>query len=124
MRSASDVADVRHAVRRMAGVVGLSTLRTTKAIAAASELARNALEHGGGGEAIIEVVTRRGRTGLLIDVRDKGPGIPDLVRALEDGYTTGRGLGLGLGGAQRLADSLEIETSVGEGTRIRAVLWA
>ena len=96
----------------------------TKLVTAASELARNALIYGGGGEARIETLTSGARRGLRVTFTDKGPGIPDIAEAMRDGYTTGVGLGLGLGGAKRLVNEFEIDSVVGRGTRIAITRWA
>ena len=95
----------------------------TRIVTAASELARNTLEYGGGGRARIDVIREGVRIGLRITFEDKGPGIANLELALTDGYTTGRGLGLGLGGARRLMNDFQIESKPGEGTRVVVVRW-
>jgi serine/threonine-protein kinase RsbT len=92
-------------------------------VTAASELARNTLEHGGGGYAEIELMTDGTRRGVKMTFVDEGPGISDIEKALSDGYTTGKGLGLGLGGSRRLIGDLQIESTPGRGTRIRAQRW-
>jgi serine/threonine-protein kinase RsbT len=95
----------------------------TKIVTAASELARNTLEYGGGGECRIEALQNGGRKGLRLTFEDQGPGIPDLELALKDGWTSGKGLGLGLSGARRLSDTFEITSKVGEGTRVVIARW-
>jgi serine/threonine-protein kinase RsbT len=95
----------------------------TKVVTAASELARNTLDYGGGGTATIERVQNSIRQGIRIVFEDRGPGIPDIERALSDGYSTGNGLGLGLGGAKRLSNEFDIRSTPGEGTRISIVRW-
>jgi serine/threonine-protein kinase RsbT len=102
---------------------GFSLLETTKLVTAASELARNTLEHGGGGHAEIEVITDGIRRGVRMTFVDEGPGIPDIEVALRDGYTTGGGLGLGLGGSRRLVNEFHIESTVGRGTRVQVIRW-
>jgi serine/threonine-protein kinase RsbT len=101
----------------------LGIVDQTKLITAASELARNALEYGKGGEALFEVINDGARQGLRIHFRDQGPGIEDLALALTDHYSTGGGLGLGLSGAKRLVDEFEIDSKPGEGTRVTITKW-
>ncbi len=103
--------------------LGFSTLERTKFVTAASELARNTLVHGGGGTLTLQTLTRDGRTGLQLDFEDRGPGIPDINLALQDGFTTARSLGLGLGGAKRLVNEFEITSQPGQGTRVSIVQW-
>jgi serine/threonine-protein kinase RsbT len=95
----------------------------TKVVTAASELARNTLEHGKGGEAVLETVVNGTRSGVRLTFVDEGPGIPDVAAALRDGYTTGTGMGLGLPGARRLMNEFSIESSPGRGTRVVVVRW-
>jgi serine/threonine-protein kinase RsbT len=121
--SNEDVVFVRQRVRDQAQRAGFSLLEATKTITAASELARNALEHGGGGYAEIEVVTDGIRRGVRMTFVDEGPGIPDIEQALRDGFTTGNGLGLGLGGSRRLVNDFNIESVVGQGTRVQVIRW-
>ena len=123
IRTSNDVVQVRQAVRALATQLGFSLVDQTKVVTAASELARNALEHGGGGSAKLEVVTQGIRTGLRLTFEDKGPGIPDVKLAMTDGYTTGNGMGLGLSGSKRLVNELNIVTSVGEGTSVTVTKW-
>jgi serine/threonine-protein kinase RsbT len=118
-----DIVRVRQAVRAWAVELGFGTVDQTKLVTAASELARNALTYGGGGACRIEVVRNGLRTGLRLTFEDKGPGIPDVTRAMTDGYTTGTGMGLGLGGSKRLVNDFEIESQVGVGTRVRVARW-
>ena len=118
-----DVVRVRQAVRARAGAAQLSLVDQTKLITAASELARNALVHGGSGVARVETVQRDGRRGVKAVFTDDGPGIVDVEKALTDGYTTGTGLGLGLGGSRRLVDEFVLETAVGEGTTVTVIKW-
>ena len=118
-----DVVLVRQRAREHAQGVGLSLTETTKLVTAASELARNALEHGGGGYAEVELVTDGSRRGVRMRFVDEGPGIPDIERALTDGFTSGKGLGLGLGGSKRLVSEMEIQTTPPRGTRITVVKW-
>jgi serine/threonine-protein kinase RsbT len=93
-------------------------------VTAASELARNALVHGGGGTMRIEIVQNGTKRGLHLVFEDQGPGIPDIARALQDGFSTGGGLGLGLGGAKRLVNEFDIESRVGEGTSVCVTKWS
>jgi len=118
-----DVVRVRQEVRARAVEVGMSLVDQTKIITAASELARNTLEYGGGGECRIEAIMDGGRRGLRLTFEDQGPGIPDLDLALKDGWTSGKGLGLGLSGAKRLSNEFDIFTKVGEGTRVVIARW-
>ncbi|MEH1864449.1 MAG: anti-sigma regulatory factor [Nostoc sp.] len=95
----------------------------TKIVTAASELARNTLDYGGGGTVKLETLQEGRQRGLRLTFEDRGPGIPDIDLALKDGFTTGSGLGMGLGGAKRLANEFEIQSAVGEGTRVIIVRW-
>ncbi|AXO32635.1 ATP-binding protein [Micromonospora chalcea] len=124
IRSDEDVVRVRQLVRTTAVAVRLSLVDQTKLVTAASELARNTLIYGGGGRAEVSTVSDGRRRGVRILFADEGPGIPDLDLALTDGYTTGGGLGLGLSGARRLVDDFDIQTAVGEGTRITVTKWS
>ncbi len=123
IRSGDDVVRVRQHVRTHAIAIGLSLVDQTKIVTAASELARNTLDHGGGGEVRIDLVHDGARRGVRMCFEDTGPGIPDIARALTDHYTTGGGLGLGLGGAKRLSNEFNIESTVGVGTRITIARW-
>lgn len=118
-----DVVRVRQAVRALAVAAALSLVDQTKVVTAASELARNTLIYGGGGEAVLEIVSDDRRRGVRVTFVDEGPGIADLNLALTDGYTTGGGLGLGLSGARRLVDEFEIDSVPREGTRIVVTKW-
>ena len=119
-----DVVRVRQLVRKVAVAAKLSLVDQTKLVTAASELARNTLVYGGGGQVVVETVNNGRRPGVRASFADKGPGIADVDLALSDGYTTGRGLGLGLGGARRLVDEFDIQTEVSQGTRIMVTKWA
>ncbi|MEH1797987.1 anti-sigma regulatory factor [Nostoc sp.] len=123
IQSSTDVVLVRQAVRQMAVEIGFGLVDQTKIITAASELARNTLDYGGGGTVRLENLQEGRRRGLRLTFEDRGPGIPDIELALKDGFTTGSGLGMGLGGAKRLANEFEIQSAVGEGTRIIIVRW-
>lgn len=122
IKTGDDVVRVRQRVRVRATEMGLSLVDQTKLITAASELARNTLDYGMGGEARIETLASP-RPGVRIAFCDKGPGIPDVLLALKDGYTTGGGLGHGLGGAKRLCDDFSIDTAVGKGTTVTIARW-
>jgi serine/threonine-protein kinase RsbT len=110
-------------VRAHAADLRFSIVDQTKLVTAASELARNALIYGGGGTVRIETLEREKRRGLKVTFEDQGPGIPDIERALQDGFTSGGGLGLGLGGAKRLVNDFTIRSAPGEGTSITVVKW-
>jgi serine/threonine-protein kinase RsbT len=122
IRASDDVVTVRQQTRVLAVQIGLSLVDQTKLVTAASELARNTLDYGGGGEVRMEIV-EEGRRGLRLTFEDRGPGIPDIDAALKDGFTTGKGLGLGLGGARRLSNEFSIESTVGIGTKISITRW-
>ena len=125
IRAGDDVVRVRQQVRAVAAAAGMSLIDQTKAVTAASELARNTLVHGGGGTARVEVVTSaNGRNGVRIGFADDGPGIPDIDLALTDGWTSGAGLGLGLSGARRLVDEFELTSKAGNGTTVVVVKWS
>jgi serine/threonine-protein kinase RsbT len=123
IRSSDDVVRVRQLTRTMALETGLGLVDQTKIITAASELARNALDYGGGGVVLAEVVEAPGRRGLRLTFEDKGPGIPDVDAAIKDGFSTGKGMGLGLGGARRLSNEFSIHSKPGEGTKVVIVRW-
>jgi serine/threonine-protein kinase RsbT len=123
VRHADEVAVIRHAVRNWAVDLGFSLIDQTKMVTAASELARNTVVYGGGGTVEFEALQQDGRQGLRLTFQDRGPGIPDIALALKDGYTTGNGLGLGLGGAKRLSSEFEIFSRPGEGTRVIITRW-
>ena len=123
IRTSTDVVQVRQSVRALAAQLGFSLIDQTKIVTAASELARNTLEHGGGGTATLEVVAQGLKKGLRLTFADSGPGIPDVKLALTDGYTTGGGMGLGLSGSKRLVNELDIQTAVGQGTKVSITKW-
>ncbi len=125
IRTGDDVVRVRQQVRVLAAKSGLSLVDQTKVVTAASELARNALVHGGGGLARVEVVTSAlGKNGIRIGFTDEGPGIADVDLALSDGWSSGDGLGLGLSGARRLVDEFELTSKPGSGTSVVVVKWS
>jgi serine/threonine-protein kinase RsbT len=123
IRTGDDVVRVRQLVRGHAQAVRLSLVDQTKLVTAASELARNIVTYGGSGVVQVETVTRNGRAGIRATFSDSGPGIANLELALTDGWTSGTGLGLGLGGARRLVDDFDIDTEVGGGTTVTVVKW-
>lgn len=124
VRSDVDLMSVREAARAAAAAAGFSLVNQTKLVTAVSELARNAVVHGGGGEVRIEPVAERGTRGVRLVISDSGPGIRDVPQALTDGHSTGHGLGLGLGGARRLVDDFSIESTPGQGTTVIIAMWA
>jgi serine/threonine-protein kinase RsbT len=121
--SSEDIVLVRQAVRARAIELRFSLVDQTKIVTAASELARNTVTYGGGGTVELEAVEDNGRRGLRLTFEDHGPGIADIDMAMKDGYTTGSGLGLGLGGARRLSNEFEIHSRPGEGTVVRIARW-
>ena len=123
IQSSSDVVKVRQLVREWASTLGFSLVEQTKIVTAASELARNAYEHGGGGSLRMESVSNASRRGLRLTFADNGPGIANLEQALKDGFSTGSGMGLGLGGAKRLVNDFSIDSTPGQGTRVTIVRW-
>jgi len=123
LRAQEDVVVVRQAVRSQAVALGLSLVDQTKLVTAASELARNTVIHGGGGKATLEVIQEPTRRGIRLTFDDRGPGIRDIEQALRDGFTTGNGLGLGLGGARRLTSDFSIQSTPGVGTTIVITQW-
>lgn len=123
LRSGSDVVSVRQTVRTWAVDAGFTLVDQTKMVTAASELARNTVDYGGGGTVRLELLSEGARRGLRVAFEDQGPGIADIEKALTDHYTTGNGLGLGLGGARRLVNEFDISSRVGEGTRVVITRW-
>jgi len=123
IRSGEQIVRLRRFLREKAEALGLSQIDQTKVVTAASELARNTLIYGGGGDVHFYTLQRNGRVGLRLDFVDNGPGIPDIPKALTDGFTSGKGLGLGLGGAKRLCDEFDIRSAPGEGTHISVTKW-
>jgi serine/threonine-protein kinase RsbT len=123
IRSSADIVVVRQKVRAWTAELRFSLVDQTKLVTAASELARNTLEHGKGGEVRVELLDDLPRRGVRLVFEDRGPGIADVELAMKEGYTTGGGLGLGLGGAKRLVNEFEIESTPGHGTRVVAVRW-
>ena len=123
LRATPDIVHVRQTVRARAAEMGFSLVDQTKLVTAASELARNAITYGGGGTVHIEALEEDTRRGLRLTFEDQGAGIANVEQALTDGYTTGNGLGLGLGGARRLVNEFSIHSRVGEGTRVTITRW-
>jgi serine/threonine-protein kinase RsbT len=123
VRASGDVVQVRHAVRRAAVERTFSLVEQTKIVTAASELARNMIDYGGGGNVTVEVIDDGARKGLRLVFEDQGPGIADIPKAMTDGFTSGNGMGLGLGGAKRLSNEFEIRSAPGEGTRVAITRW-
>jgi serine/threonine-protein kinase RsbT len=123
IKSQDDLVRVRQATRALAIQLGFSLVEQTKMVTAASELARNTMTFGGGGTLRLETLLDNGRKGLRLTFEDHGPGIPDIDLAMTDGYTSGNGLGLGLGGAKRLVNEFEISSSVEKGTRVSITRW-
>lgn len=121
--ASDDVVRVRQAVREWAVSLGFTLVDQTKIVTAASELARNTLEYGGGGEVRLQALNDDTRRGLRLIFSDQGPGIANLEQALKDGFTTGGGLGIGLGGARRLVSDFAIESQLGAGTRVTVTKW-
>lgn len=121
--ASEDVVLVRQAVRRWAIALGFSLVDQTKVVTASSELARNTLTHGGGGSMTMDIVRNGSKSGLRLTFEDQGRGIANIELALKDGYTTGSGLGLGLGGAKRLSHEFEIISEPGRGTRVTILRW-
>jgi serine/threonine-protein kinase RsbT len=121
--SEQDVVTVRQTVKAWAAQLSFSIVDQTKIVTAASELGRNTFIYGGGGNAKLEILGEGIRKGLRVTFEDHGPGIPDIDKAMQDGYTTGKGMGLGLSGAKRLVNDFKIATQVGEGTTITITRW-
>jgi serine/threonine-protein kinase RsbT len=123
LRTQEDVVLLRHRVREHAVSLSFSLLDQTKIVTAASELGRNAVTYGGGGEAVIEAARDGSRIGLVLTVLDHGPGIANLDEAMRAGFSTGTGLGLGLSGTRRLVHEFDLRSTVGQGTVVRIVRW-
>lgn len=123
LQTSTDIVLVRQATRAWSIERGLSLVDQTKLVTAASELARNTVVYGGGGEMRWETLMESPKTGLRLAFEDRGPGIPDLELALTDGWTSGKGLGIGLSGSRRLVNEFHIRTVVGEGTCVTITRW-
>ena len=118
-----DVVLARQTARKLATECGMRLIDLTKLVTAVSELARNTMVYGGGGDMDWQILDENARVGLRLTLRDEGPGIPDIKLAMTDGWTSGSGLGLGLTGAKRLVDEFELDTEPGKGTRITITRW-
>lgn len=123
LKNSNDVVLARQKVRHWATELRFTLVDQTKLVTAASELARNTLDHGRGGSMTIEQIAQGARAGLKLSFEDQGPGIPDIEMALKDGFTTGNGMGLGLGGSKRLVNEFTIESGPGKGTRVTVIRW-
>jgi serine/threonine-protein kinase RsbT len=123
VQTSTDIVLIRQAVRNWTAELGFSLVDQTKMITAASELARNSLEYGGGGTVTLESLGEGPTRGRRLTCEDRGPGIPDIGLAMKDGFTSGKGMGLGLGGAKRLVNDFEIQSRVGDGTRVTIARW-
>lgn len=121
--SAADIVTARQEGRALASELGFSSSDLTVIATAISEVARNILEYAKRGEIVLSLIHRGSRLGISVIASDKGPGIPDVARALQDGYSTARGLGIGLPGTRRLMDEFEIDSQVGKGTTIAMKKW-
>lgn len=124
IRAETDLVYVRQHVKKYALQLKFSLISQTKLITAASEIGRNALVYGGGGQFMLEVVNHGLRQGLKLTFTDQGPGIADIAQAFQDGYTSSKGMGLGLGGAKRLVNEFVLESTVGQGTKVTLIQWA
>jgi serine/threonine-protein kinase RsbT len=123
VRGPAEVVSVRHVVRKWAVELGFSLVEQTKIVTAASELTRNMVDYGQGGTVLLEALDDGARRGLRLTFQDNGPGIADVDAAMRDGFTTGGGMGLGLGGAKRLSNEFEIRSKPGQGTRVAITRW-
>lgn len=119
-----DVVPFRNRVKEYAVKIKMGLVNQTKLITAASELVRNMLRYGGGGEVLIEVISRGRDSGIRLTFKDEGPGIADIALALKDGYSTGKSLGLGLPGTRRLVNEFDIKSELGKGTKVTIIKWA
>ena len=124
VKKEQDVVLLRNRIREVAVKIKMGLVNQTKLITAASELLRNMLRYGGGGECLVEIVTRGRDTGVRLTFSDKGPGIPDISAAMKDGFSTGKSLGLGLPGAKRLSNEFDLKSKPGEGTVVMIIKWA
>lgn len=118
-----DVIPFRNRLKEYAVKIGMGLVNQTKIITAASELARNMLKYANGGKAVIEVVTKGKENGIRLTFTDHGPGIPDIQKAMKDGFSTGKSLGLGLPGTKRLVSEFDIQSEVGKGTTVTVIKW-
>jgi len=123
VRTPEDVVRVRQEVRNRTAAVGFSLVDQTKFVTAASEIARNTIDHGGGGRARVETIIAGGRRGVRLIFEDQGPGIADIKLAMQDGYSTAGGLGMGMPGSKRLSNEFYVESAPGRGTKVTLVRW-
>jgi len=124
IRTEADIVSARQTGRRMASELGFTPSELTMIATAISELARNVVTYAGSGEVLLELRQDAGRRGILVTARDEGPGIPDVEAAMQDGFSTGSSLGLGLPGARRLMDEFDVVSAPGQGTTVTATKWA
>ncbi len=118
-----DVVIFRNRVKEFAVKIGMSLLNQTKLITAASELVRNMLKYANGGMVLLEIISNNGKTGVRLVFEDKGPGIADIKMAMQDGFSTGKSLGLGLPGTKRLVNEFDIKSELGKGTTVSIIRW-
>ena len=123
VRTSEDVVRVRQEVRSRTAAAGFSLVDQTKVVTAASEIARNTIVHGGGGKLQVEIVSAPGKRGVRLTFEDEGPGIGDIKLAMQDGYSTGGGLGMGLPGSKRLSNEFYLESALGKGTKVVLLRW-
>jgi serine/threonine-protein kinase RsbT len=123
VRTPEDVVKVRQEVRNRTAAVGFSLVDQTKFVTAASEIARNTIDHGGGGQARVETILLGGKRGVRLIFEDSGPGIANIELAMQDGYSTGGGLGMGMPGSKRLSNEFYVESTIGKGTKVTLVRW-
>jgi serine/threonine-protein kinase RsbT len=123
IQTEADILAARQTARGLARQLGFSDTELVLIATAISEIARNTLQYGGGGEMEVSAVSREGRSGLFIRAKDRGPGIADISLAMQDGFSTGRGLGLGLPGAKRLMDEFQVDSTPGQGTTVTMTKW-
>ena len=123
IRTAPDIVNVRQVVRGWCLAIGMGLVDLTKIVTAASEIARNTLDYGKGGTMLLEELRDGLRAGVRLTFHDEGPGIPDIDRAMTDGYTSGSGMGLGLGGTRRLVDDFALTSTPDVGTRVTITKW-
>jgi serine/threonine-protein kinase RsbT len=123
LRTQDDIVLARHTIRKIVQELGFRLVDQTKIVTAVSELARNTVVHGGGGMLQWEMVSEAGNSGIRLIFSDEGPGIADIELAMKDGWSTGKGLGMGLSGSKRLVNDFKIESSAGAGTRVTIAKW-
>ncbi len=123
LRAEEDIVSARAAVKRVVALLGMSPVNQTKVVTAASELARNTVEHGRGGNMVMEVIEEGIKQGIRLTFEDRGPGIPNIDQAMRDGFTSAGGMGLGLGGSMRLMDEFTIDSTHGQGTQVVVIKW-